>query len=104
MAASGEPTSEPTTRSIGDVLHGDNPSPEELVSLKRWAKIRRADSGSGLHADVFRVIYFAAIAKALRAAQTISDLPAQELKRGCEWAAQLPWVEPRLAEQLGQVK
>ena len=65
------------------------------------AKVRRAQEDGSVQADLWRVIYFAAIAAADRAGHRISDLSADELDAGYRWTLARPWLDPELRALLG---
>lgn len=86
---------------LRELLVSPTPSIESLASLKRMAKVRRAQEDGSVQADLWRVIYFAAIAAADRAGHRISDLSADELDAGYRWTLARPWLDPELRALLG---
>ena len=68
-------------------------SVESLQALKRLAKIRRAQSDASVPADLWRAIYFSAIAAAARAGHRISDLGEDDVQVGYRWVLARPWLD-----------
>jgi len=85
------PTAPPTT--IRALLEQPHPSIESLRSLKRLAKVRRAQADAAVPEDLWRVIYYASIAAAVRAGDSISDLSPAELSQGFQWTLARPWLD-----------
>ena len=85
---------EPGQMTIGELLAQPDPSIESLQLMKRHAKIRRAQQQAGVPQDLWRVIYFASIAAAIRAGHRISDLTPPELSQGFRWTLDRPWLDP----------
>jgi hypothetical protein len=83
-------------RTLRQTLLDPAASLEELGAIRHWAKVRRAAPGSGVPADIFRVVYFAAIAKARLGGHQISGLTSAELDQGLNWARALPWIDDEL--------
>jgi hypothetical protein len=81
---------------LGALLHDPLAPADRLQALKRLAKVRRAQPPPGMPADLWRVIYFAAIAAAIRAGHGISELSPDELASGFRWALSRSWLEPSL--------
>ena len=88
--------------SVRQILLASPPSMNELIRVKRWAKVRRGTASSdGVPADVFRVLYFAAIAAAAVATgQSISELPKRDLAQGYGWAIDRAWVHASIQDFL----
>ena len=84
---------EPGGATIRALLAAAAPPVESLQSLKRLAKVRRAQADGSVAADLWRAIYFAAIAAATRAGHRISDLAEDELQTGYRWALARPWLD-----------
>ena len=87
---------EPGAPTIRELLASPAPSVDSLQALKRTAKARRAQAGASAPAELWRVIYFAAIAAAARAGARISDLSADELRAGYRWTSARPWLDAEL--------
>jgi hypothetical protein len=87
---------EPGGFSIREMLASPDTSVESLQALKRLAKVRRAQAEASVPPDLWRVIYFAAIAAAARAGHRISDLGAADLDAGYRWTLAKPWLAPDL--------
>ena len=81
---------------IRDLLRSPGAPVESLQSLKRLAKVRRAQADGAVPPDLWRVIYFAAIAAAGRAGHRISDLGAADLEAGYRWTLARNWLDPEL--------
>ncbi len=91
---------EPDGPTMGELLESPTPSVESLQSLKRLAKIRRAQRDAGMPQDLWRVIYFASIAAALRSGSRISDLTPGELRQGFQWTLARPWLDASIRSLL----
>ena len=91
---------EPDGPAMRDLLEAPTPSVESLQSLKRLAKIRRAQRDAAVPQDLWRVIYFASIAAALRSGSRISDLTPGELRQGFQWTLARPWLDASIRSLL----
>ena len=86
------------------LLASPAPPVESLDALKRLAKIRRAQGDASVPSDLWRVIYFAAIAAAARAGHRISDLSEADLDAGYRWALAKPWLDPDIRTLIDRAK
>jgi hypothetical protein len=91
---------EPAGPMIRELLASREPSVDSLQALKRLSKVRRAQAGGSASAELWRVIYFAAIAAAARAGHRITDLSDDELDAGYGWSLARPWLDPELRSLL----
>jgi hypothetical protein len=82
----------PESGPIRSLLSDPSPNIEALEALKRLAKARRANPGN-VPADLWRVIYFAAIGRAAQAHATISELSSDDLHAGYRWTLARPWLD-----------
>jgi hypothetical protein len=87
-------------RTLRQALLDPGASLEELDTIRHWAKVRRSAPGAGVQPDIYRVIYFAAIARACLGGQRISGLTPQELDQGLKWVHSLPWIGDELRSLL----
>lgn len=85
---------------IREIIEQPDPPIESLQSLKRHAKLRRVQGDTTVPSDLWRVIYFASIAAAIRAEHRISDLSPAELSKGLQWTLALPWLDDAFVRQL----
>ena len=83
---------EPGAATIGELLGQPDPSIDSLQSVKRHAKVRRSQE-AGVPQELWRVIYFASIAAAIRSGHSISDLSPAEVVQGFNWTLARPWVD-----------
>jgi hypothetical protein len=84
---------EPGAATIGELLGQPDPSIESLQSVKRHAKVRRSQKEAGVPQELWRVIYFASIAAAIRSGHSISDLSPAEVVQGFNWTLARLWVD-----------
>lgn len=90
---------DPAIITFADLLSHPQPPMPLLQLLKEFGKDIAHQVNSDMPADIGRVLYYAAIALALRRHQTrISSLSDDDLIRGLRWACELPWIPPTLSD------
>jgi len=89
----------PAVASFGQLLALDHPPRDLLEATKRYFKPSAARPGGPVPYEVALVMYYAAIAAALRANQPpLSSLGPDKLRHGFAWARQQPWLSGPLPE------
>ena len=79
-------------KTFGQLLNHSRHSRELLASTKDYAKANLA-ACRGSITDLWRVLYYAAIAAALCVGQRITSLKDADLRLGFAWATQRPWLD-----------
>jgi hypothetical protein len=72
-----------------------------LQALKDLAKARRSEA-SAVPPDIWRVVYFASIARAARAGTVITELSNHDLRTGYRWVLAKPWLDPQVRHIIEQ--
>jgi hypothetical protein len=81
-------------RTFGDLLTHPWPPLKLLRLVKDFAKVRRTQKHSGYPPEVATALYYAVIALALsRQGVHITQLSAEDLRHGFEWATELTWLD-----------
>jgi hypothetical protein len=79
---------------FADLLHHPAPEVAMLQRIKRFAKARKSNPNGPLPEEVATVIYYAAIAVALKRCQLrITSMDDAALVAGCGWVLLQAWVD-----------
>jgi hypothetical protein len=81
----------PTT--FADLLRQVDPPVAMLRRVKRFAKARKSDPNGPLPQEVATVLYYTAIAAALRCHHRITVMDDTGLRSGFEWVLRQVWVD-----------
>ena len=81
-------------RTFGDLLTHPWPPLKILRLVKEFAKVRRSSKDSAYPAEIATALYYAVIALAMcRHGTQITQLGADDLRQGFEWAMELTWLD-----------